>query len=525
MASSREHPLGGSFVQAASAVARDIEAYWQDLERDSPPWPVMSSATPGQVLSKFPGDAPMHPESLERVLADVREVILPGLTHWQAPGFFGYFPANTSPPAVLADLLCAGLGVQGMSWATSPACTELEVRVLDWLARAIGLPARFEFGDGSGLGGAVIQGTASEAAITTLVAARSRVRNRLGPSARIGVYASTQAHSSIAKAAMIAGVIDRAPDFAGPGDDGGALADDQRSGGVLRLIAPGKGLSMDTSALSRAMSRDAAMGITPTFVVATVGTTASMAVDDVGACATLAERHGAWLHVDAAFAGAACVCPEFRDLLRGCERADSFCFNPHKWLLTTFDCDCLYLADRRAIIDALSVTPEYLRNPAATPAANPAAHPARIDYRDWQLPLGRRMRALKLWFVMRLYGVEGLRAYIREHVRLGEMFAALVAADDRLELVAPRGLSLVCFAPRPKPGESLASVNERARALLLATNADGRVYLTHATLPTEADGSARSAAQRFVLRMAIGGSFTQERHVRLAWSLIRGALP
>jgi aromatic-L-amino-acid decarboxylase len=520
MASSREHPLGGSFVQSASAVARHVETYWQDLEQEIPPWPVLSTATPGQVLSKLPGDAPMHPETLERVLDDVREVILPGLTHWQAPGFFGYFPANTSPPAVLADLLCAGLGVQGMSWATSPACTELEVRVLDWLARAIGLPSRFEFGDGSGPGGAVIQGTASEAAITTLVAARSRMRRRLGPSARVGVYASTQAHSSIAKAALIAGVIDRVPDFAGAGDDGGPVMNAESAGGMLRLVARGPGLAMDTRALERAMSRDAALGITPTFIVATVGTTASMAVDDVGACATLAARHGAWLHVDAAFAGAACVCPEFRDLLRGCERADSFCFNPHKWLLTTFDCDCLYLADRRAVSDALSVTPEYLRNPADAGAA----HPAQIDYRDWQLPLGRRMRALKLWFVMRLYGIEGLRAYIREHVRLGEIFAGLVAGDERLELVVPRGLSLVCFAPRARPGESLASVNDRARALLLATNADGRVYLTHATLPTDGEGSAREPGHRFVLRMAIGGSFTQERHVRLAWSIIREAL-
>ncbi|MFM9995809.1 MAG: pyridoxal-dependent decarboxylase [Phycisphaerales bacterium] len=450
-------------------------------------------------------------DSWDEVLGDLERIIVPGLTHWQSPNFFAYFPCNASFPAILGEFLSAGLNVNGMLWATSPAATELETRVLDWMAEMVGLPDTFR--STSANGGGVIQGTASESTLIAMPAARGRIERRTD-NAGVGVegegeesgaalsvaqrarhlvaYASTQAHSSVVKAAMIAGLA------RGPEDRA-----------HLRLIETDAEHAMRPDLLAAAMREDRAAGRTPFFVCATVGTTSSTAVDPVGSIAevmaSLDDPSGPssvrpWLHIDAAHSGCACVCPEFRWMLSGVERADSVCFNPHKWLLTNFDCDCFFTRDRAALTGALSVTPEYLRNAASQSGEV-------IDYRDWQVPLGRRFRALKLWLVIRHYGVEGLRAHIREHVRLATLFESWVRADERFEVAARRTVNLVCFRLR---GEG-SRADGRNRALLEAINASGRAHLSHTTL-----------AGRYVLRMAIGATATEERHVRAAWDLIGG---
>jgi aromatic-L-amino-acid decarboxylase len=343
----------------------------------------------------------------------------------------------------------------------------------------------------------VIQGTASEAVLTALVAARQRAsvrqRGSSGEPLHCMIYASTQAHSSVIKAAMIAGLA------SGPED---------RT--HVRLIPTDANYAMRADLLEAAMREDAAAARTPAFVCATIGTTGSTAVDPVDEIGRVCGAHRAWLHVDAAFAGTALLCPEHRWMSRGVELADSFCFNPHKWMLTSFDCSCLWVRDRGALTSALSITPEYLRN-AATQSGRV------IDYRDWQIPLGRRFRSLKLWMVIRHYGVEGLCAYVREHVRLGEMFEGWVRADSRFEVVTPRVLSLVCFRLRPRSGESPAETDARNQRLLGRLNESGKLYLTHTVLPPVQGGHAEP---RLVLRLAIGGAQTREEHVRAGFHLV-----
>lgn len=481
--------------------------------------PVRADVAPGDLLRQLPSSAPTRGFSSEndwhQVFADLDRLIVPGLTHWQSPNFHAYFPCNASAPGFVGEVLSAGLNVNAMLWLTSPAATELEARVMDWLAELLALPSSFrstgrwnapwESGR-ERRGGGVIQSTASDAAVVALCAARTRVlampanqtngANNVnnGDAMHLVVYTSIHAHSSITKACMIAGLI------RGPSD---------RS--RLRLIPGDATHGMRSDLLEAAIRDDLASGLLPCLVVATVGTTSSGAVDPVPAIADVMERTGiaarrAWLHIDAAWAGAAAICPEHRSLLAGVEHADSLCFNPHKWLLTNFDCDAFWTRDRESLIEALSITPEYLRNAAS-------ANADVIDYRDWQIPLGRRFRAIKLWLVMRAFGAEGLRAYIREHIRLGELFESLVRADARFEFAAPRSLSLVCFR--------LRAGDEASRALLDRVNASGRTFLSHTTLPC-ADSLNSS---RFVLRMAIGGSFTREPHVREAWRLIQSLVP
>jgi aromatic-L-amino-acid decarboxylase len=436
--------------------------------------PVLARVAPGDVRAGLPRAAPEEGEPFEAILADVERVILPGITHWQSPNFFAYFSGNASPPAVLADLVSAGLGVQGMLWQTSPACTELETHVLDWLADALGLPEAFT---SRGPGGGVIQDTASSATLCALLAARDRVTDgaatERGLAGGLVAYTSTQGHSSVAKAVGVAG-LGRAQ---------------------LRLLDVDGAFAMRPDALEAAIRADRAAGHTPCFVVATVGTTSSTAMDPVRAIGDICRRHGAWLHVDAALAGTAALCPEFRHFQDGLELADSYCVNPHKWMLTNLDCDAFYVADRTALVRALGILPEYLRN-------QPTEAGAVIDYRDWQIPLGRRFRALKLWFVMRAYGLEGLRRHVRHHVVLAQRFADWVRADPRFEVVAPVPLGLVCFRLRADD-----AVNER---MLAAVNATGALYLTHTRL-----------AGRFVLRLAVGGTYTTGRHVEAAWERIR----
>ncbi|HSP81538.1 MAG TPA: pyridoxal-dependent decarboxylase [Myxococcaceae bacterium] len=468
-----------------------IADYWSRLES----FPVRAQVAPGEVMAKLPEHPPEEglggDKGWEAVFRDLEEVVLPGLTHWQSPSFFAYFPANASGPAVLGELLSAGLGVQGMLWSTSPAATELETRVLDWLCELTGLPESYR--SSTGTGGGVIQGTASEAALVAMVAARARVLRKLGREAELVAYVSTQTHSSVLKAAMLAGVVRGQEDTV-----------------HLRPLETDAHQALRPEALERALHEDLAAGRQPFFVCATLGTTSSGAMDPLGPIGEVLERTGftaagGWLHVDAAWAGSALVCPEHRGMLAGMEAVDSFAFNPHKWMLTNFDCNAFYTRDRQSLLEALSVMPEYLRNAAS-------ASGSVIDYRDWQIPLGRRFRALKLWLVLRHYGAKGLREYIREHVRLAECFASWVEGDERFELAAPRSLSLVCFRLKPRPGEEPAATDARNRTLLERLNASGKVFLTHTVLPGVEGGPGR-----YVLRMAIGAARTEERHVRAAW--------
>ena len=435
--------------------------------------PVKPQVAPGDIRALLSAAAPEQGESFETILADFERVIVPGLMHWQSPNFFGYFPANTSPPSILGDLLSSGLGVQGMLWLTSPACTELESHVLDWLVDLLGLPARFKT---SGPGGGVLQDSASSATLCALLAARERVsgytvRND-GLPAGLVAYCSEETHSSIDKAVSIAG-IGRA---------------------YLRKIATDDKLALKPAVLAATIAADRAAGLTPFFVCATIGTTSSLAIDPIAAIAAVCAAEGVWLHVDGAMAGSAALCPEYRYLHDGLEGADSYCFNPHKWLLTNFDCDCFFVADREPLIRALTVLPEYLRNDAS-------ASGQAIDYRDWQIPLGRRFRALKLWFVLRSYGVRGLQTFIRRHLELAGEFERWVAADERFELVVPRSLNLICFR--------LRGADQDNQALLKRLNDSGRLFMSHTVIHG-----------RFTLRLCIGQTDTTREHVEAAWHLI-----
>lgn len=472
---SGDHMSPDEFRRRGREVVDWIADYMERVES----LPVLSRAKPGEVRAKLPPDAPQAGESFDAILRDLDGIVVPGLTHWQSPNFFAFFPANVSGPSILGELLSAGLGVQGMLWATSPACTELETHVMDWLVDMLDLPGKFK---STSTGGGVIQDTASSAALCAMIAARERATdgrtNREGVRPPLVAYTSKEAHSSIEKAAGIAGI----------GRDN------------LRAIETDDTHAMRPDALRSAIERDLEEGRLPFFVSATVGTTSSNAVDPLAEIDPIAREFSErgtpiWLHVDAAMAGTAALCPEFRFIHDGLEFADSYCFNPHKWMFTNFDADAFFVADRAALINALSILPEYLRNRATESGAV-------IDYRDWQIPLGRRFRALKLWLVIRHYGVEGLRRHVREHVRLARLFASWVRESDAFELAAPAPLNLVCF--RHVGGDK---VN---RALLDRLNASGQMYLTHTVL----DG-------RFTLRMSIGQTTTRERHVRRAWELIQ----
>jgi aromatic-L-amino-acid decarboxylase len=457
------------FRRHAGAVADWIADYTTRVED----LPVLSRVEPGEVRSRLPEAPPQRGEPFEDMLRDVEQILLPGLTHWQSPSFFAFFPANASGPSILGELLSAGLGVQGMIWATSPACTELETHVLDWLVGMLGLPEHFK---SATAGGGVIQDTASSATLCALLAARERATgfeaNRKGLAGRLVAYASSQAHSSVEKAAMIAGL----------GREN------------LRLIDVDGRFALRPQLLQEAIERDRAAGAAPCFVCATVGTTSSNALDPLRPIGEICRDRGVWLHVDAAMSGTAAVCPEYRFIHDGLELADSYCFNPHKWMFTNFDCDCFWVADRAALIRTLSILPEYLKNKATESGAV-------FDYRDWHIPLGRRFRALKLWFVIRHYGIEGLQHHVREHVRLARAFASWVADDQRFELAVEPPLNLVCFRHR---GD-----DETNQRLLDRLNASGRLYLTHTRLD-----------EKLTLRFAVGQTQTQQRHVEEAWSLI-----
>ena len=452
-----------------------IADYWTRL----PELPVRSPAMPGDVRAALPEAPPETGEPISAILADLDRVVVPGLTHWQHPGFFGYFPANTSGPSVLGDLVSAGLGVQGMSWVTSPAATELEQHVLDWFAGLLDLPASFR---STGTGGGVIQDSSSGANLVALLAALHRASG--GATVRQGVvpeectvYVSAETHSSMEKAVRIAGL----------GSD------------AVRIVEVGADLAMSPAALAARLERDVARGLKPVLVCATVGTTSTTAIDPLAQLGPVCQRFGVWLHVDAAYAGVSGLVPELRPLQDGVEWADSYTTDAHKWLLTGFDATLFWVADRAALTGALAILPEYLRN-AATDAG------AVVDYRDWQIELGRRFRALKLWFVLRWYGAEGLRAHIRSGVALAQELAGWADADDRFDVATAHPLSLVCLRPR-WAGDVDADV--ATMTLLERLNDGGEVFLTHTTVRGQV-----------VLRVAVGAPTTTRAHVERAWQLL-----
>ena len=440
------------------------------------PFPVVSRVRPGELRVALPARAPAQPEPLADALADFERQILPAVTHWNHPGFFAYFANSSTPPAILGELLTAALNVNGMLWKTGPAATELEVVVLDWLRQATGLPP--------GLFG-VIQDTASSATLVALAAAREAVpgldvrRRGMVGQARLRMYASEHAHSSVEKAGIVLGI----------GQEG------------LRKIPVDGSFRMDVAALRKAVAEDRAAGFTPFAVTATVGTTSTTSIDPVPAIAEVAQSAGLWLHVDAAYAGCAAVVPELRQVLDGCDRADSLVMNPHKWLFVPLDLSVLFTRRPDVVRAAFSLVPDYLRTPEEAVAPN---------LMDYGVSLGRRFRALKLWLVMRTYGTDGLAARIREHVRLAQLFRSWVEADADWEVVAPSPLSVVCFRAR-----FVADPEERDRGqerIMEAVNASGDAYLSHTRL-----------ADRTVLRLAIGNMGTAERHVARAWELLREA--
>lgn len=436
--------------------------------------PVTPAVRPGEIKAQLAGAPPEAAEPMDRILRDFRDIVLPGMTHWQHPGWFAYFPANASPPSILAEMITAALGAQCMVWQTSPAAAELEEVAMGWLRDMIGLPR-----DMAG----VIQDTASTATLCALLSARERATgfeaNERGLRHPLTVYASREAHSSIEKGVKIAGY----------GREN------------LRVLDTDEGFALRPAALEEAIEADLARGFRPACAVATVGTTSSGAVDPLPAIGKICRRHGLWLHVDAAWGGTAAVLPEMRRLLDGVEAADSFVFNPHKWMLTNFDCSAYFVKDPAALVRTFEIHPEYLKTGQDAVVKN---------YRDWGIQLGRRFRALKVWFVLRAYGVEGIRAMVREHLRLAGLFKGWLEADPRFELLAPVRLPLVCFRLNDgRPGEALDSLN---RGLLEKVNASGRVFMTHTSL-----------RGKYTLRLVVGQRTTAERHVKLAWDLLRGA--
>jgi aromatic-L-amino-acid decarboxylase len=459
------------FRRQAHRLADWIADYLEDPSR----YPVLSRVRPGEIRASLPARAPERGEDFDAIFADFERVILPGITHWNHPGFFAYFAITSSAPGVLAEFLSAALNQQAMLWRTSPAATELEEVSLRWLQRLVGLPDAFE---------GVIYDTASVSTLHALAAAREAAVPDVraaglggrGASRGVAVYCSEHAHSSVDKAVILLGL----------------------GHAALRRIPADGEFRMRADLLARAIERDRAAGVIPIAVVATVGTTSTTSVDPVADIAEICARAGAWLHVDAAYAGVAAMVPGFEWILRGADRADSIVLNPHKWLFTPFDLSVLYCRRMDVVRQAFSLTPEYLRTSEGEAGVR--------NLMDTGIQLGRRFRALKLWMVLRHFGAEGLRAHLAEHVRLARLFASWVDASDRFERAAPVPFSVVCFRLRG------GAADEDHARLLDAVNATGEVFLSH----TKLEGG-------YALRLAVGNIHTTERHVARAWELLNSA--
>jgi aromatic-L-amino-acid decarboxylase len=455
---------GHAFVDWMADYMAGVEAY-----------PVRAQVAPGEIAGRLAAAPPEAPEAMETIFADFQRDIMPGITHWQHPNFFAYFPANSSPPSVLAEMLTATLGANCMLWQTSPAATEMETRVLDWLRQMTGLPEGFA---------GVIQDSASSATLCALLTARERATgwrgNEQGLAAQDGltVYVSEQVHSSADKDVMVAGL----------GREN------------LRKIAVDADFAMRPDELERAILADKAAGRTPACVIATLGSTGVGAIDPLRAIGGICQRHGVYLHVDAAWAGSALVLPEWRWMIDGVEMADSFVFNPHKWMFTNFDLSAHFVREPDDLVRTLSILPEYLKSRETGQV---------IDYRDWSVPLGRRFRALKLWFVIRHYGVAEIRARIAAHIDLAREAEDRVKVADDFELLVPRNLALFNFRYHPPGVDDEAVLNRLNETLLHRLNDSGAVYLTQNRI-----GDA------YAIRFVVGQTATERRHVQAAWDLI-----
>ncbi len=446
--------------------------YYKNIEK----YPVKAKVQPGDIYRQLPETPPEESESMQDIFSDFQKIILPGMTHWQSPNFFAYFPANSSYPSVLGEMLTATLAAQCMIWDTSPAAAELEEKVMNWLKTMLGLPQEWE---------GVIQDTASTSTLVSLLTAREKYSNYqinekgFADYTNFRIYCSTETHSSIEKAVKIAGF--------GKANLVKVAVDDQ--------------LRMDVHALRAAIENDRQAGKVPIAVVATLGTTGTTAIDPLSEIAQVCKQYDLWLHVDAAFAGNALVLPEYRWMIEGIEQVDTFVFNPHKWMFTNFDCSAYFVKDKHALLNTFAILPEYLKT-ATTGRVN--------DYRDWGIALGRRFRALKLWFVIRNFGVKGIRQRFREQIQWARELEMSIARQPDFEVMTERTLNLVCFRCHPQDLQDENQLDKLNEKLEQKLNASGRLFLTH----TRVKG-------KYVLRMVIGQTYVQQRHVREAWAFIQ----
>ena len=446
--------------------------YFKNIEN----FPVKSQAKPGDIKRQLPLSPPEQGEPFETIMKDFDEIIMPGITHWQHPSFFAYFNANNSYPSVLGEMLTAALGAQCMSWQTSPAATELEERVMQWTAKIIGLPDDFT---------GVIQDTASTATLCSILTAREKFtdyqinRNGFSGEQKFTLYSSGEAHSSVEKAVKIAGF----------GSEN------------LRKIEVDSQYAMDPGALEKAIVEDIRQGNRPLAVIAAVGTTGSIAVDPLRPIGEICKKYNLWLHVDAAYAGTGLLLPENRRMIDGIELVDTFVFNPHKWMFTNFDCSAYFVKDKEALIRTFEILPEYLKTKEGDRVNN---------YRDWGIQLGRRFRALKLWFVIRTFGVEGLREKVRNHIQWAKELAGSIENSPDFELLAPLHLGTVCFRYKPSHITDQEVLNKVNMELLETLNATGKVYLTHTKL--------RGVV---TLRLVVGQTYQEKMHIEKGWELIR----
>ncbi|XP_057325685.1 aromatic-L-amino-acid decarboxylase [Microplitis mediator] len=462
-----------SFKDFAKEMTEFITNYLENI-RDRP---VLPTVTPGYIKPLLPTSAPQTPDKWEEVMNDIERVIMPGVTHWHSPRFHAYFPTAQSYPSIVADMLSGAIACIGFSWIASPACTELEVVMLDWLGKMLELPKEFLACSG-GKGGGVIQGTASEATLVALLGAKAKKIRQVKQEhpewtdneiiGKLVAYCSRQAHSSVERAGLLGGVQFHQLDV------------DSKS----RLRG---------NTLAEAILQDQEKGLIPFYVVATLGTTCCCAFDCLDELGIVSNREPIWLHVDAAYAGSAFICPEFRYLMKGIERADSFNFNPHKWMLVNFDCSAMWLKDPTNVINAFNVDPLYLKHDMQGSAP---------DYRHWQIPLGRRFRALKLWFVLRLYGVENLQKFIRKHVDQAHEFESYVLSDPRFEIIGEVILGLVCFR--------LKGSNELNESFLKRINGAGNIHL----VPSK-------CCDVFFLRLAVCSRFSESKDIEFSWHEIK----
>ncbi|KAK1419313.1 hypothetical protein QVD17_28478 [Tagetes erecta] len=476
------------FRRQAHLVVDFLADYYSNIEK----YPVCSQVEPGYLTKTMPESAPLQPEPIETILQDVHKHIIPGITHWQSPGFFGYFQSNGSTGNFLGEMLLTGFNTVGFNWLASPAATELEMVVMEWLLKLLQLPKSFSFCSD---GGGVIHGSTCESFVCTLIAAREKKLNKFGTKrddlGKFVVYCSDQTHFSLQKACQVVGI----------------NPDNVRSIETKKCM----NFRLSNDALSSVIESDVRAGLIPLYACLTIGTTPTTAVDPLITLTDVAKRFDIWVHVDAAYAGSACICPEFRHFLDGIEGVNSFSFNPHKWFLTTLDCCCLWVRDRNDLTRGLSTNPELLKNKASDDKEV-------VDYKDWQIALSRRFRAMKLWMVIRTYGVTGLQDVIRKHVNLAKRFESLLVADNRFEVVVPRNFATVCFriisplalATRVSSDNGEDDSNRLTRTLLESLNGSGLVYMTHAVI----DGI-------YVIRVAIGATLVEETHVNMLWDMVQ----